>query len=112
MLQRRKKKYSHRIHAKRRLAERYGILLNREQYQTLREVIRSHDALTIIKDGPTTIKRVLWEGQNLIAVYNRNTHEIVTFLPPDLTDQQIIDQVELKQMLNPENMIEAEPEAA
>jgi hypothetical protein len=96
-----KKMYSHRAHAKRRAMERYGILLNREAYLELRDVIRSGGGQLIIKDGKTTIWRVPYQGQELLTIYNRTTHEIVTFLPPELTDEAIIDHVKMKDMLAP-----------
>ena len=96
-----KKMYSHRAHAKRRLMERYGLLLNREGYLELRELVRRSHGRLIVRDGKTTIWRVPYQGRELLTIYNGSTHEIVTFLPPELTDEEIIGHVELKNSLTP-----------
>lgn len=79
------KKIAQRIHAKRRAAERYGLALNKEQYDQMNELARSATVLER-QSNRLTIRRIVMDGSPIRVVYDASRHQIVTFLPQKRRD--------------------------
>jgi len=72
------------IHAKRRCAQRYGFTLSDGIHDALVKQIHSGTATRVRKQSNrVTIFDVQHDGRTLRVVYDRNTQQIVTFLPRD-----------------------------
>ena len=79
---RKSKKLSQRIHAKRRISERYGIDVNR---QTLREMISllNHSTFVYRQSSRTTFHLIHYEDKPMLVVYDKTRHTLATALPED-----------------------------
>jgi hypothetical protein len=70
-----------RIHAKRRIGQRFNISLNRDDLNKLINSIQNNSAIFFDKQsGNRTRWIVNINNMDVIAVYNKNTKQIVTFL--------------------------------
>lgn len=101
------KKVAQRIHARRRLQERYNISLNRHQIRDIVAMVKNAKGVKTISRQSlrTSVKEVTYQGHLLRFVYDHNRGTIVTFLPlpesqqenhndiplPDVKSLQIID---------------------
>lgn len=84
------KSQSERIHFKRRLRERYGIRINRNAYRELVDRVLLGETTYIFKQSNTrTIHRMIICNKSVIVVYDSMRRELVTALPPDLTEEDI-----------------------
>lgn len=74
-----------RKHAKMRASERYGLKLNREDYDDL--VLRIRNNVGVLARLRISCSRsallVRYRGQDMVVVYSITHGNIVTFLPPD-----------------------------
>ena len=70
-------------HAKERAAERYGTPINRREYYSLVDKIKSGQS-RIVKRMSNT--RAVHEVDGMIVVYSNRIHKILTFLPPDCVE--------------------------
>lgn len=78
------------FHAQRRASERYGIAVTPEIYTSLCKDIQSASQNTEYVGKQTnriTVWAVQHECHRLLAVYDKQRHRIVTFLPPDVEVQ-------------------------
>jgi len=81
------KKLSERVHAQRRLSERYGISLSGKAYKEIIRLIsgstRTNPTADFIerRSQRVSIWEVPYDGRKLKAVYDQTRREIVTFLP-------------------------------
>jgi hypothetical protein len=89
----RQTKLNRRKHAKRRLWQRYGVAINRDEIDRLEELIRAGCG-TVLEVQSRKRKVVLVEG--LLAVYKSG--QIVTFLPDDWYERRV--QRDLAPLLN------------
>lgn len=78
------KSQAQRIHAKRRALQRYDLALNREQLDALVKRIQTGDNVTFVLKQSNRISHyeLEIEGKKVRVVYDRERHNIVTFLPP------------------------------
>ncbi len=82
------KKSCQRIHAKRRLEERFGLTINRHQLRDLVLQIQSGKAEHLeTQSNRISIKAVTVNGQKIAVVYDRNRQNIVTFLPKEALEE-------------------------
>ena len=73
-----------RIHAKNRFLERFGLYLNKSEYKDLITQIQTQKATCIGRDSNRITKwLVKYNNEQLIAIYDKNRHQIVTFYPVD-----------------------------
>lgn len=77
-----------RIHAKRRFLERFGLELNRSEYADLVKQIQSGKAQFVSRSSNRITKWIVkyvggGKNEQLIAVYDKMRHSIVTFYPID-----------------------------
>lgn len=79
---RKSKKQAQRIHAKRRLADRYGLELNRHAIRELTKKVSS-DTFLLKQSNRVTIHLLRHDGRLLLSVYDKSRQTIVTFLPLD-----------------------------
>jgi len=78
------KSKAQRIHAKRRCAQRYGVPLSDQLQDELIGKIQSGQATIVHKQSHrVSIFDVAHGDRTLRVVYDRNTKQLVTFLPPD-----------------------------
>jgi hypothetical protein len=81
------KKQSERIHAQRRLQERYGLSVSGREYKGIIRLIanstRTNPTARLVErqSQRVSVWDVLWEDKTLRAVYDKFRGEIVTFLP-------------------------------
>ena len=81
------KKQGERIHAQRRLEERYGITLSGKAYKSvvlsIANSTRTNPTARLIERSSQRVSvwEVLYNGEPLRAVYDQYRREIVTFLP-------------------------------
>jgi hypothetical protein len=83
---RRSKKECEVIHAKRRLYERYGLELKKDQRERIIQFIRKRDARArFVKRMSLRLScYFVWAYERwLPLVYDKRRHELVTFLPPN-----------------------------
>jgi len=73
-----------RIHAKRRLGERFGVFANRNVIQ---DVVRQIQNGTAVFAGRQSVRKTCWkvlvDGKPMIAVYDKQRKTVLTFLPPE-----------------------------
>jgi hypothetical protein len=73
-----------RIHAKRRLGERFGVSANRNVIQGVVRQIQSGTAVFACRQSVRkTCWKVLVDGKPMIAVYDKERKTVLTFLPPE-----------------------------
>lgn len=73
-----------RIHAKSRFWERFDITLNKRDYRELCEQIKSGKAQFINRQSNRVTKwLVKYKNEQIIAVYDKIRHQIITFYPLD-----------------------------
>ena len=72
-------------HAKRRWRERYGRKLNHDSYYKLVGMIQNHESILLLNVSRT---RSIHLVKDMIVVYNKHTHKILTFLPPGCREMQ------------------------
>lgn len=79
---RKSKAYNQRMHAKRRLKERYDIDYTPSLRTILINTIQRGNARFLRRtSNRTTVWRILIGSKSVICVYDKNRKEIVTFLP-------------------------------
>ncbi len=84
------KKQSERAHAQRRLVERYGISLSGREYKNVVRLIanstRTNPTARLIEQQSQRVSvwEVSWQGNNLVAVFDKFRQEIITFLPVEV----------------------------
>jgi len=85
-----------RKHAKMRASQRYQLTLNKDKLRVICKQIQEGKGAKYVarQSFRVTIWEVTYEGKNLWAVYDRMRHTVVTFLPPSLTRDKIIEQIE------------------
>ena len=88
------KTQAQRWHAKWRAKERYGVHVNKATYKELVTNIQAHKGAKFVVrlSGRLTIWGVDYQDKHLWLVYDGSRHNIVTFLPPDLTEDLIKEQ--------------------
>lgn len=69
-----------RAHAKKRLRERYGIRINRRDYRLVCAAVRRSKRI-VENHEERKVCIILWNNRLMLAVYDRVTREIATFLP-------------------------------
>lgn len=81
------------LHAKKRAAERYGLELTKEHYQTLCLAIQRGEGTFLGRQSNrvsvwqiTVYRASTNDFPKVNVVYDRQRHTIVTFLPPGITD--------------------------
>lgn len=79
---RKSKKHCQRIHAKKRLSDRYDVSINRHQMRDLTKRISSNTFI-FKQSHRVTLHLIPHEGKLLFAVYDKQRKTIVTFLPLD-----------------------------
>lgn len=78
------KKHNQRHHAKVRAIERYGLVLNRHEYQALVAQIQSGAAVCLGRSSCRVTHWIVTHGETrLYALYDRLRKAIITFLPPE-----------------------------
>ena len=78
------KKTCQRIHAKRRLEERFGLTINRHQMRELVQQIHAGRAEHLeTQSNRISIKVVSFQGKKFAVVYDGKRKTIVTFLPDE-----------------------------
>jgi hypothetical protein len=78
------RQYSHYVHSSRRIYERYGTDILLVDYQKMINKIREGDATFLQRMSRSrSIFKVELNGTLFIVVYDKNNHNIVTFLPPN-----------------------------
>jgi len=71
------------LHAQRRLGERYGLHLTKQKQEAICNKIRSGDSVFVFKQSNrVAIHDVEYHGVLLRVVYDKERHQIVTFLFP------------------------------
>ena len=89
-----RKLINQRRHAKRRAMERYNVQLNRGQLKEIVGLIHTQKAKFIVRGSHRiTFWSVPYNGTKMIAIYDSTRHTVVTFLPPTLTEEDIIREV-------------------
>lgn len=84
------KKYTLRMHTKRRLRQRFKIDLNRREYQILVDSVGRGKCECIGRQSfRVTIHRTFICGQNVIIVYDNMRHEIITVLTEEQFREKI-----------------------
>jgi len=80
---RRSKALNLRWHTKKRIFERYGIILNRNLLNEIKKKIKTGNA-DFLKRHSLRVKEieVLVEAKNVRLLYDANRHEVITCLPP------------------------------
>ncbi len=77
------------LHAKRRAAERYGIVLNKHLRRQIVQSIRQNKARLIERQSHTrTTWLVTVDDKPAVVIYDNHRHTIVTFLPPSVSECQ------------------------
>ena len=70
-----------RVHAKKRLYERYGFEVNRQEYKEICEKVRSNDGWFLKRlTGRLSLWLVCFKGEYLFTVYDKHRKQITTFL--------------------------------
>jgi hypothetical protein len=73
-----------RKHAKRRAFERYGLELNKADYNACVKIIQDAQSEPILEQSNTrTWHKIKYKDKEALVVYDRKRHGIVTFLPKD-----------------------------
>lgn len=75
---------NHRIHAKRRLLERFGMGVNRHEYASLVERARRTPPIKRQSLNRKVVPISLPNGAKALAIYDRARRTIVTFLLPGM----------------------------
>ena len=71
-----------RIHAKKRILERYGIVLNQDSFFELVKQIRNQIAKFVKRESSCRTQWIVYiNGQEVPVIYDNNKRTIVTFLP-------------------------------
>jgi len=79
-------------HAKKRLLERYGIVLTQQIYDFLQSKIKNKDALFLKTESNTRRHLAIrLEGKWIPVVYNTSLNAIATFLPQEALNEHQID---------------------
>lgn len=82
------KSRSEREHAKKRAFERYGLILNREDLMIIADLIRQNKACLIYRSSRRiTVWQLSYKSTEVVLVYDKFRHEIVTFLPLKRADK-------------------------
>jgi hypothetical protein len=78
------KKVCQRIHAKRRLEERFGFTVNRHEFRELVQQITSGKAEHLeSQSNRVSIKAVTFKGKKIAVAYDKSRQTIITFLPDE-----------------------------
>lgn len=84
------KKRNNFIHFKQRVKQRYGVTINRQEYNQLCLQIRSNQSICLGRQSPSrTVHQVKLRGLKLIVIYNSNISNIVTTLYPGRSYQLV-----------------------
>lgn len=87
------KQQSQRIHAMRRALERFEVSLTRAQYNLLVDQIQQKQAEMVLTiSNRLTIYRLALDGREAHALYDKRRHTIVTFLLPEWTQQDLLEE--------------------
>ena len=87
MAKKKTKKDSQRGHARRRLAERFGIRITNAELDALANNIRQGIGECLGRQSNrVTIWKIELEGRLMKCAYDKRTKEIVTFMPMDYRD--------------------------
>lgn len=82
------KREAQRVHAKRRAAERYGLILNRSDLREIVLAIQRQQATFLFKESNRLTHYALdFQGKRVVVVYDKQRKTIVTFLPPEAEHQ-------------------------
>ncbi|RJO61085.1 MAG: hypothetical protein C4542_07305 [Dehalococcoidia bacterium] len=84
---RRTKSQCQMLHARKRVAQRYGKALSSDAIKRIARLIKTNnDSCAFIERQSlrVTVWDVPYEGQTYRVVYDNKRHSIVTFLPPDI----------------------------
>jgi hypothetical protein len=77
------KRVAERIHAKKRLAKRYDMIVNRAQLKEMVDFIRNGKAKFLYrKSNNRSLWLVPYDGKMIKVVYDNHRGEIITALPP------------------------------
>tara|TARA_Y100000310_G_C20489460_1_gene718469 strand:+ start:599 stop:967 length:369 start_codon:yes stop_codon:yes gene_type:complete len=70
-----------REHALQRCRQRYKIALPDEVYEMLNlKIVRGEGDFIVGISNSKRVWKVEWDGQKFLVIYNRNMHQIITFL--------------------------------
>jgi len=101
------KALSERWHFKRRLRERYGIRANRFTYREMVDLVKSRTSKCVaVQSNTRTVHRISYQLNerhdprnlmvphdnglvSILVIYDKLRGELITALPPDLTDSEI-----------------------
>ena len=82
------KKTCQRIHAKRRLEERFGLTINRHQMRELVQQIHAGRAEHLeTQSNRISIKAIMLNDRKIAVVYDCSRQTIVTFLPQEALEE-------------------------
>lgn len=84
------KKTTQATHARKRVFERYGKVLNEQQYKELCNILRKGGGTTLLKQSNTrSIKCLNYSGIDFYVVYDRLRHQIATFLTKEMAEETV-----------------------
>lgn len=76
------KQVAQRIHAKKRAAQRYGLVLNRGQLRQIVQLIQEERGVFLERQSlRVTLWQIEWEGRLCKVVYDSQRKNVVSFLP-------------------------------
>lgn len=76
------KKLAQRIHAKKRLEERYGLTVNRKELREIISLIQGGNACFLERKSTRVTKwQLQYKGRDIIALYDKNRKNLITVLP-------------------------------
>lgn len=80
-----------RVHAVRRLYERYDLQLSRHDYQELCRLIQRRQATLLERQTCSRLKLLVnYRGHDIIVVYSTTTRQVVTALPRETEETDIL----------------------
>ena len=76
------KKQSERIHFKRRLYQRFGIILSRNEYREIKKIIQNKKINGIRENNRKTKYHIKYKDCEFDVIYDKIRKELITVLPP------------------------------
>lgn len=91
------------IHAKRRAKERYKLILSKKEYDDLVNLVQENKSESLYKESNRiSIKKILYEDQELYFAYDNKRHTIVTFLHEEYVDWEFVEKLKQDKIENKE----------
>lgn len=101
-IQKRNRKKEAFFHCKDRAKERYGLILTKAIYENMVRQIKENRKQTLIKklSNIRSVHKVAYDSEDFYVIYHKNLDGLVTFLPKDMTMNDIREETRMMECFN------------